>query len=336
MGGLLASPWADARSEQLASPPVLVERIVARVNNSIITQRQYDHQAKVLREDLTHKYSGAELEQQYRAKSKNILRDMIDEDLLVQKAKDDNISVGTQLVRYLDQIRQQQGLSSLNALQKAVRKSGLSWANFKERIRRQLFMRAVIEREVGGRVIIARDDARKFFDAHRSLFQSPPGVQLAEILVSTEKHKPADAKKLIQQAYQSLQNGAHWDHVARKYSDGPTASEGGNIGFFKTGTLASAVQQKIDHLETNHYTKPFLTKYGYMIVKLLSRQTGKTPTFNEVGPRVMQYLYNERMQKGLRAYLTQLRKESFIRLAPGFVDTGAPEGGERASLDSGE
>jgi peptidyl-prolyl cis-trans isomerase SurA len=332
LAGLLAPPLAAAQSD-LASPPVLIERIVARVNNSIVTQRQYDAQTKALRAQLAQKYSGVALEQEYRKKRQNVLRDMIDEDLLVQKAQDDNISVETQLVRYLDQIRRQQNLNSLEALQKAVEQSGLSWADFKDRIRRQILMRAVIEREVGGRIIIARDDARKFFDTHKNLFQSPAGVHLAEILVSSEKHKPGDAKKLAEQAYQALQNGGRWKDVVSKYSDGPTASEGGDIGFFKQGTLASEVQQKIAKLDTNEYTSPFPTTYGYMIVKVLARQTGSTPTFNEAEPRVMEYLYNEKMQKELRVYLTQLRKESFIRLAPGFVDTGAPEGGEQASLE---
>ncbi len=335
LAALLAPPVVAAQSD-LASPPVLVERIVARINNSIITQRQYDAQAKARRQQLARQYSGVELEQKYRQQTTNLLRDMIDEDLLVQKAQDDSLSVETQLVRYLDHIRQQQGLSSLEALQKAVEQSGLSWADFKNHIRRQLLMQAVIEKEVGGRIIIARDDARKFFETHKNLFQSPPGVQLAEILISTQKHKAEDAKKLADQAYQALQNGARWQNVVRKDSDGPTASEGGDIGFFKTGTLASAVQQKIDKLDVNQYTQPFLTKYGYMIVKVTGRQTGSVPTFNEAERRVMEYLYNEKMQKELRVYLTQLRKESFIRLAPGFVDTGAPEGGERASLGVGE
>jgi peptidyl-prolyl cis-trans isomerase SurA len=328
---------AAAVGIQVAAPrfraATLVERIVARVNNEIITQRQFDQQREKMHDQLAEQFSGAELDQKVKEESKNLLRDLIDQDLLVEKAKDDDIDVETDVIKRLDQIRQQYSLNSLEDLQKAVEQQGLDWEDFKDQIRRDLLMRKVIEREVGGRIILSRGDARKFFDAHKAEFNSPPGVELAEILVSTQKHKAEEAQKLAQQAYNDLQTGVRWDEVVKKYSDGPEAQQGGDIGFFKQGTVAEPIADDIKNLDTNDYTKPIETKYGYMIVKILQKRVGAQPTFDQVDEQVMNYMYNMKMQEQLRAYLLQLRKESYVRLAPGFVDSGAPPQSQESSQD---
>lgn len=317
------APKANAATE-------LVERIIARVNNKIITQREYDKESETLRSQLAQQYSGSQLEQEYKIKSKDLLRDMIDQDLMVQKAKDDDISVETDLIKRLDEIRQQYNLPSLDALQQAVEKDGGSWEDFKDQIRRNLLMREVISREVGSRIIISRADARKFFESHEKEFDSPPGVHLAEILISTEKHSPADADKLAKKALDDIQNGAHFSDVAKQYSDSPSAKDGGDVGFFKAGTIAPAIESAIANVDAGEVSPIIKTQYGYMIFKVLEKRVGNTPTFDQVANQVMNYLYEQKIQGALRGFLTTLREQSSIRLAPGFADTGAPVGGDRS------
>jgi peptidyl-prolyl cis-trans isomerase SurA len=309
---------------------VLVERIIATVNSTIITQHEYNQKQEDLHAQLAQKYSGSELEEQFRQQSKDLLRDMINQDLLVQKAKDDGISVETDVIKRLDEIRQQYHLASLEALQQEVENEGLLWEDFKDRIRRQLLMREVIQQEVGGRIILTQADARKYFDAHKAQYATPPGVHLAEILVSTEKHDPAEAEKLAQEALAEIQNGAKFSAVAQKYSEAQNAKEGGDIGFFKAGTIAPAIAEAISKVDVGDTTGVLHTQYGYMIFKVLERGTGKDPTFDQVRDQVSGDLYDQRIENQLRIYLTTLRKESYIRLAPGFVDTGAPPGGDES------
>ena len=214
---------------------------------------------------------------------------MIDQDLLVQKAKDDDINVETDVIKRLDQIRQQYNLPSLQALQKAVEKEGMDWEDFKDQIRRQLLMQQVISQEVGSRIILSRADARKYFEAHKEQFDSPPGVHLAEILISTEKHTPAEAEKLAKKAMAEIQNGARFSDVAKKYSDSPSASDGGDVGFFKKGTIAAAIASDIAKVDVGDTTPIIKTQYGYMIFKVLEKRVGQHPTFDQVATQVMDY-----------------------------------------------
>lgn len=317
----VAVPHANATT-------VLVERIIARINNKIITQRQYDKQRETLHAKLAQQYSGQQLYQEFDQQSKNLLRDMIDQDLIVQKATDDDINVDTDVIKHLDEIRQQYHLKSLQDLQDAVEKDGMNWEDFKDEIKKQLQMQKVIAQEVGSRIMLTRADARKYFDAHKDDFNSPPGVHLAEIMISSEKHTPAEAEKLAKKAQTEIQNGARFSDVAKELSDSSSAKEGGDVGFFKQGTISEAIAKDIAKVDVGEITPIIKTQYGYMIFKVLEKRTGQHPSFDQIADQVMNYLYDQKVQEGLRPFLTKLRNESSIRLAPGFTDTGAPPGGD--------
>ncbi|HUI41756.1 MAG TPA: peptidyl-prolyl cis-trans isomerase [Terriglobia bacterium] len=301
----------------------IINRIIARVNNEIVTQRQFERKQQELRQELAQKYSGAELEKQYQEQRGNLLRGLIDEDLMVQKAKDLDISVETDVVKRLDDVRAANHLDSLQELEKAVEAQGIVWEDFQDQIRRQLLMQQVIEHEVGSRVNPTREDARKYFEAHRDAFASPGGVHLAEVLISNDKHKPDEAEKRAQDALAELKGGAKWEDVVKKYSDNADAGPQGDIGFFKQGTMAPAVASAIAKLDVNETSNVVQVPSGYIILKVMEIRTGGSPKFEEVEQQVESTLYNDRIQGALRNYLGELRRESYIYLAPGYVDSGA-------------
>jgi len=214
-------------------------------------------------------------------------------------------------------------LATQEDLQAEVEKQGTTWEDFEDNIRRQLLMRVVIEREVGSRIVISHEDTRKYYDAHKQEFVFPEGVHLAEVLISTENRKPEEAETRGKEALAEIKGGARWAEVAKKYSDHDSANEGGDIGFLKAGTLAPVLDAAIAKLEEKDYTDLIKTKYGYMILKVLERRNAGTAKYEEVEPRINEMLYNEQMQPALREYLRTLRKESFIYLASGYIDTGA-------------
>lgn len=306
-----------------ASGATIINRIVARVNNEIVTQRQFQREQQKLRDNLAQQYSGAELETQYREQAANLLRNMIDEDLMVEKAKDLNINVETDVIKRLDEIRASNNLNSLQDLEKEVENQGIIWEDFQDQIRRQLLMQQVIEHEVGSRLTTSREEARKYFEAHRQEFASPAGVRLGQILVSTDKHKPQEVEKRAEAALAELKGGAKWEDVVKKYSDNADAGPQGDIGFFKEGTLAAGVASAVAKLDIGDNTGVIPTQYGDLILRVLDRRSAGAPKFEEVEQRVDEAVYNQKIQGQLRSYLSELRRESYIYVAPGYADSGA-------------
>ncbi|HEV2426315.1 MAG TPA: peptidyl-prolyl cis-trans isomerase [Terriglobia bacterium] len=317
--------------------PKIINRIICRVNNEIITQMQFQREQNKLRQDLGEKYSGAELETKVRQQSADLLRSMIDEDLLVQKAKDDSINVETDIVKQLDEIRQANHLNSLQDLEKEVEKQGLVWEDFQDQIRRKLLVQQVIEREVGSRISVTQQDSRKYFETHRTEFDSPAGKRLGEILVSSnEKRTPADSEKRADEALAELKGGAKWEDMVKKYSDATGNGPDGDIGFVKEGTMSPTVENAIAKLDVNDYSDVIKVSSGYLILRVLEVRSAGTPKFEEVQQQVNELLYNQQMQVALRKYLSELRLQSYIQLAPGYIDTGAVKGENVSPVDIDE
>jgi peptidyl-prolyl cis-trans isomerase SurA len=302
----------------------VIERIIARVNQEIVTKRQFERERERLREQLAHELSGPQLEEAFQEQSKHLLRDLIDQALMVQKAKDLDISVETDLVRRLDDIRKNFGLETLEALQSEVERQGILWEDFRDQIRRQLLMRELMGREVGRTIVVSREDARKYFEENKERFNSEAGVLLGQILVTAEDRTPEEAEARAREAWKELEAGQKWNEIVAKYSDDKTtASRSGDIGFARFEQLAGPIRSVIEKMETNQYTEPLKVGSNFLILRVFERRSGGVPTFEEVEARVMEEIYSRRMQPALRQYLANLRKESYIFLAPGYVDTGA-------------
>jgi len=129
-------------------------------------------------------------------RQKNTLRDLVDQSLLVQRAKDMGVSVEPELIKKLDAIRTENKLASMEELEKAVSGTGMNWEDFKNNIRSTLLTQRVISSEVGSHITISDEEVTKYYEAHKTEFVRPEQVALREIVVNTEGKKPEDLPDL--------------------------------------------------------------------------------------------------------------------------------------------
>jgi peptidyl-prolyl cis-trans isomerase SurA len=334
----------------LASGQV-VEEIVARVNNQIITRSEFSRSKDQLRDEVKQQDPN-DADKVYGAKEKDVLRDLIDQQLLLDKGKDLGITGDTDLVKRLDEMRKSMKLDSLEALEKEAEKQGISWEDFKQQQKNQIITQKVIGEEVSSKLSITKEEAEKFYDEHKKEMEQPEFIRLAEILVApktssiTPDPKPAgaaDSKNPEDEAakqavdatalaaaeakahdlLKQIRDGANFDDVAKKYSDGPSAADGGALGMFKRGQLAKELEDKTFAMKSGDVTDVIRTKQGYVILKVLDHQQAGIPSLKDAMPKIQDALYYEKLQPALRAYLTKLREDAYIKLAQGYVDTGA-------------
>ena len=310
----------------------LVEEIVARVNNEIITSSEYTKAEQALRDEITQGCAGcsaAQIDAAYNEQHKDILRGLIDQALLVQRAKDMGVSVETQLVKQLDQTRQQHNLPSMEALEKAVESSGLSWEEYKSNIRNTLMTQDVIRKEVGGRISVDDADLKKYYEEHKSEYVRPEQVYLSEILISTDGKSPDDypaLKKKAEDFLDRIKKGEDFGELAKRYSDGQTAKQGGDMGAFGRGQLAKPLEDQVFKLNRGDMTDVIQTKAGFEILRVDEHyQAGQQP-FDKVENEITNKFYQDKMQPALRSYLAELREESYLTIKPGYVDSASTGG----------
>jgi peptidyl-prolyl cis-trans isomerase SurA len=309
----------------------VIEEIIARVNNQIITRSEYLHSREELKKEAQQQ-DPVNADKLIAERDKDVLRDLIDQELLIAKGKDLGITADTEVIKKLDEMRKDMKLESMEELEKAAQSQGISFEDFKQNLRNQIITQQVIGKEVGSRLVIGKDDEQKFYDEHKSELDQPETVRLSEILVSTDA-KPNDSRdeaKRLQDAHAKaddllaqIRKGAKFDDLAKKSSDGPSAAQGGDLGEFKRGTLAKEIEDKTFAMKPNEVSDVIRTKQGFIILKITEHHNAGVPTLSEIEPRIQDALYMKKLQPALREYLTKLREDAFIDVKPGYVDSGA-------------
>ena len=304
-----------------------IEEIIARVNNEIITLTEYQKARETAVEDARQECQGRctpeQLQTYIEERQKNALRDLIDQSLLVQRAKDMGISVKPEVIKQLDQIRTQNKLESIDALEKAVTSEGMNWEDFQSNIENHLLTQKVIGSEVGSHINITDDEVTKYYEAHKTEFVRPEQVALREIQVNTQG-KGADElpalKKKAETALKRVQDGEDFGEIAKRYSDSTTKDQGGYLGMYKRGELAKELEDKVFAMKRNQLTDVLETKQGYLILQVLEHYDEGQQALDKVRNEIMERLYSTRMEPALRAYLKTLREQSYVIIKPGYQD----------------
>lgn len=325
-------------AQRQGAPETVVEEIVARVNNSIVTRADMRRSKDAWQEDANKaKTEGVE-----GPKEQDLLRDLIDQQLLLQKGTELGVTADTDVVKRLDQIRQQMHADSMEDLEKAAQAQGVSWEDFKQNLKNGIITQRVIQQEVGGHITITQTEIQQYYEQHKAEMERPEQVRLSEILVSTQKGsdvktetgktalpEPPDAQviaaaqKKADSIYEKLQKGGNFADVAKSNSDGPTAQAGGDLEYFKRGTLSKELEDKVFALKAGEYTEPVRTNQGWVILKVTEHQVAGIPPLKDIEGGIQERLYMQAMQPALRDYLTKLREDAYIDIKPGFIDTGA-------------
>lgn len=311
----------------LLSADTVVEEIIARVNNQIITRTDYEREQQQLK-DEAQQQDPNNAAKVVADSQKDVLRGLIDRELLLEKGKDLDISADTELIKRLDEMRKQMKLDTMEDLEKAATAQGVSFEDFKQNMRTEIITQQVIQREVGSRINISKDEERAFYDQHKSELARPEQVKLSEILVSTDQAGDDPAKIAAAQAkadelLKQIKAGANFEDVAKKESQGPSAAQGGDLGFFERGKLAKQLEDLTFGMKKDAVSDVIRTKQGFVILKVTEHQSAGIPPFEQIEPRIQEAVYMQRLQPALRLYLKKLREEAFIDIRPGYVDTGA-------------
>jgi peptidyl-prolyl cis-trans isomerase SurA len=330
-----APATAAAASPGASSDMTVVEEIIARVNNSIISRSDLKHSEEQLTAEQSKADPNVPVENQ--PQQKDLLRDLIDTHLLSQKAEELGISGETDVVKRLDELRKQMHAESMEDLEKAAQSQGVSFEEFKQNLKNQIVTQHVIQQEVGGHITVTQQEIQQFYDQHKAELQRPEQVRLSEILISTQPaaggqsatpeassdEAVAQAKAKADAIYAQLGKGAKFDELAQKNSAGPTAAQGGDLEYFKRGTLSKQLEDQVFALKAGQFTEPVRTNQGWVILKVTEHQSEGVPPLKEVEPQIQEHLYMGKMQPALREYLTKLRESAFIDIKPGYTDTGA-------------
>ena len=336
---------AGLASASLAAADVRVmEEIVAKVNGDIVTRTELDKSRMGMQADFQQRGAkGEQLEQLVKEREKDILRDRIDQLLLVQKGKELSINIDSEITKQVADIQRECAkadprCADSDRFQSWVREqSGQSLEDYKSEMRNSMITQRVIRQEVGRLINVPKVEVEKFYNDHKAEFVRKDQIFLSEIFISTAGKDPAGVAAAEKKAKDLLVRAKkeRFGELARDNSDNPdTARNGGEIGGQQKSDLNSMIIDATWEKAKGYVTDPPLKREdGFLILRVDEHHKPGQADLEEVQQQINEKLYGERFQPKIREYLTQLRQDAFLEIKEGFVDSSAAAGKNTTWMD---
>lgn len=253
--------------------PQDIDRIVAVVNNAVITEYELNKRVEQVIRQLAGQQTQAPPR---RTLEKQLLERMITERALLQIAEDTNIRFdGTNLDRAVARIAQQNNLSP-EAFRKALEADGTNFAAFREQIRSEMTIARLKEREVDNKVVVTDAEIDNFLANPALDANQQDEYNLAHILIlAPEGASPENLAALrakAEKAQAELQAGTHFSQVSAAYSDAQNALQGGGLGWRGEGQIPSLFAALVRTLKPGENSAVIQSPNGFHIVKLLDKR----------------------------------------------------------------
>ncbi len=301
----------------------LIDEVIARVNAAPIMRSAYEGaQREILEQMKSQNLKPEEIEKKLAEWKPRILDQLIDTQLLVQRATDLSINVDPQVNEQLLRIMKENNIQSLEDLEQKMREVGVDVNEVKANLRANFARQAVLNREVYGKIFysLTEKDKRDFYEKNKQTFATPGEVTLSHIFIAVGKDAEA-ALKRAQDAQTQASTAADFGALAQRLSeDSATAAKKGAIGTLKLSELAPEVREAVEKLKEGEVSAPIKIGNGYSIFRVDARKEAVARAFEdrEVQEAVAQNLTGERSEKQIDTYLDKLRNDAFIEIDPRY------------------
>jgi peptidyl-prolyl cis-trans isomerase SurA len=301
-------------------PAALAEicnRVVAQVNNDVITLYELDNKIK----ELTG-YDSGELkmkdEKRYIETRRKVLDVLVNEKIAFEKIREMGIKVTPEEIdEAIERIKESNQLTQEDLIAK-LKEQEVSFESYREEIKRQLERNRLINYEVKSKIVIREEEIKDYYSNNKDKFSIMAEVHLATIFLKQEDPSNQDETvALLRKAEEivlRLNKGEDFGKVAREFSQGPGAEEGGDLGFFKMAQLDPDLLKVLKGMSPGDVTRPIIRQAGIQIVKLLEKQDSGVKPFGEVRDAIFEILYKEEIDKRYSSWIKGLREKAYTKI----------------------
>lgn len=296
----------------------IADHIVARVNNEIITLGEVREAGADVFQQIETELQGEEQIQKRREIEQEILKKMVEEKLIIYKAKKLKITVGEEeIARSLEDLKKQNSLTDLQ-LEQLLKQQGLTPEEYRKRIKEQILGSRVVHMEVRSKAQVTDQEIEEYSRKHPGEYLFPEDVRIQQIvlLCDEEADPQTEEKAQIQARYvlDKLKAGEDFAELAKKYSQDPSATEGGDLSYFKRGELLPPLEEAAFKLKSGEITPIVRTKYGFHILKVVEKREARMPSSTKLREEIKEKLFREKATKLHEEWIKELYKEFFVEI----------------------
>jgi parvulin-like peptidyl-prolyl isomerase len=290
----------------------LVDRVLARVNDRLITQTEFDRRLDSAR-------SAPNAPTDVEKLKKDVLDDLIREKLLEERAKELSVSASdAEVEEAVERVKRQYNLATDAEFDAALANSHMTREDLKRQMKETITLQKVIGRDVTGKMEISDDMLRLEYERQKDkYYKVPPQARVREIVIRFSPNDPAARQRAvarIEEARAKVAAGAKFEDVAREYSEGNAKNRGGDLGTVSQGELLPALDAAVFGEPATESPAPVLLPSSIHLFRVTDRKAAGYRPFNEVSEdlkkKISEGLYDRRFSE----FIEHLRREAFIKI----------------------
>lgn len=290
----------------------IVDKIAVVVNDEIITDGEIDRAIAPLYEQYRAIYKGNELLKKLEEAKQRVVEQLIEERLILSEAKKQNVEVDEQGIdKKITETQSRFG--SKEEFDRALAAQRLSQKDLRARYKEQMMSRRLIDEKVGSKITITPIEASNYYNAHKEEFVLPEEVKVYNILISPAgKLGPERAAGLAKEIERRLKEGGDFAGLAKAYSEGPGAAEGGSMGYVKRGELMPEIEKVIFNMKEGETSGMVQTHLGYHFFKVEEKRQSRVRPYVEVQAQVEEAVFQGKIKGKLKGWVEGLKKNAYI------------------------
>jgi parvulin-like peptidyl-prolyl isomerase len=289
----------------------LFEEIVAWVNGEIITKTDMEQREQALVAEAYRRFTGDELDENVKNLRENLLVQMIDEKILLDRARAMFADLDGIKNAYYEGFKDSQGITDDAEFARMLAQEGLTVESFKERLLEMYAPEEVLRYEVANRISVSDKEVEEYYKEHPERFALEDEVTVREIVLLADTDAKKDAKRPeAEQIVEKARAGEDFATLATQYSEAGTKAEGGLLGEVKRGDLSPQLESVAFNLEQGAVSDPIETPYGFHILKVEKRIVGEHVSLDDTREKVRVYLEDLKYEKDLTVFRDKMRNEA--------------------------
>ncbi len=285
----------------------VVDRIVAVVNNDIVTLSELNKAVKPFLEKIEAADYPEEKAKQLTYKVKRDMLDrIIERRLIYQETGRLNLRVSVEEVdQAIERFKRDRNMTQED-LEKALAHDGITFDEYRDRIRKDILRTKVINKVIKAKVVVLDREVEAYYNDHKKAFSGEKKYHLRNILM--------EDRDAIESVRKLLDQGLNFAALAQKYSRASNASEGGDLGVFELETFSEKLKQAITHLKKGAYTDVISTDSGYQIFYLEGFEQSGGKTLEQARDEIVEKLYDRKAEKKMKKWIESLKEKAHIKI----------------------
>jgi len=299
------------------APAAVVEEIVAKVNNRIISKTEFDERSTYVLGQIYQEFSGAELDARLKEAQDTMLANMITELLLLERAE---VLLDLEKVRknLIEDFRKQEGIASEEDLDRLLREQNMTRADLEEQLLRLSVPQEIVNYEVRRRISVSDEEIKKYYESHPKEWEVAPTATFREIVLIYDPETADAARDRAAAILAEIKDGADFLELVQRHSESGSRDSGGLLGPLTPADLNPAIAEQAFRHEPGEVTDAIDTGRSIHILKIEAKTPKIVKTLDETRDQVANRIRQEKFQPRYLKYLRRLWKESQIEIRPNY------------------